>query len=194
VYIILIAFLLMGCAPYKVPTTAVQQNEETPHWLYNIIPRHRCQIKWYDLGHWTTWALLGNDDGGIFGEDDPNPYHPCTPNSCRKALCWCARNPLHNFCYYLIGSAYCQNSELTLVEISRERRAVLTYYPLAWRNFASEDGAGFLVALHGWKPYVSLRLLYTPKYKGDFYFGWRDRGNFGIKFVPWTRTGEKCYP
>lgn len=185
--IVIVLFILNGCAPYKVPTESFKA---VPHPLYKTIPRHRSQIQWYDGLHWTTWALFGNDDGGLFGENHPHPYKPKQEANGFKALQWGFRNPLHNFCHYVIGTAYCQNSEFLLFELSHERIAFLTYKPNATRIYASK-GTGFYAALHGWKPFISLRVRYSESKKGEIYFGWRNRGNFGIKFVPWTRTQKK---
>src|SRR3989344_5914937 len=32
------------------------REEASRHSLYEIIPRHREQIEWYDVPHWTAWA------------------------------------------------------------------------------------------------------------------------------------------
>ena len=45
----------------------------------------------------------------------------------------------------------------------------------------------FYLGLHNGKPLISLRIAYGPKWKSDFYIGWRDKGNFGIKFLPLTK-------
>lgn len=183
--------LLSGCASYKVPTTEVAHPETAQAPIYEIIPRHRSQIEWYDGGHWVTWALLGNDDGGVFGEDNPHPYSPHIPNKGRKAISWGIRNPLHNFCYYVIGSAHRQNSEYTLFELSPEKVGFFKYNPSGYRVFASRKG-GVLLAFHGGKPFISLKIPYTPSFHGEFYLGWRYRGNFGMKFRPWTRTKKSA--
>lgn len=178
---------LWGCAPYKVPTTEVASPATIDAHLYKIIPRHRCQIEWYDFGHWTTWTLFGNDDGGIFGEDDPSPYCPEYPYGGGKAVSWWLRNPLHNFCYYVIGNATRNNSELALLALSPKGIEFFRYTPAGYRVFAHRKG-GLLIALHGGKPLISLKIPYGPAYRGEFYIGWRYRGNFGIKFRPWTRN------
>lgn len=191
--------ILSSCAPYKFSTLEfledppeicseedflLYQNkvDALHHPLYSIIPRHRCQIKWYDVGHWCTWALFGNDDDGIFGEEPSAHYKKDFPVSGCKALVWGLRNPLHNFCFYVIGTAYTCNSCLTLVKLSPEQWSCLTYQSHADTTFASEY-TSFFLALNGWKPFISLRLTYNPCYSSDFYFGWRHRGNFGIKCV-----------
>lgn len=207
--------VLSGCASYKVSTQTFsscaypcdprcedfheipecnleeeigQKNKESAlrHPLYQIIPRHRCQIRWFDLGHWMTWMLFGNDDDGIFGEEPSASYRIDQPNHLGKAISWMIRNPLHNFCFYVIGSAHCRNSELTIIKMTPCQLCFLKYEKEAKTVFAGK-GAGFFLGLHGWKPFVSMRLMYGPDAKSEAYLGWRCRGNFGAKLIPFTR-------
>lgn len=189
------SLILTGCASYRIPTAhfaqhsnrelspVEQENKEIAldHWLYCMVPRHRCQIQWFDVGHWCTWALFGNDDDGIFGEEAG--YRSCRYTNGVKALAWGVRNPLHNFTFYVIGSAYCHNSSLTLLELSPQCFSLLYYTPEEGHTFASRDTSLYL-ALHGWKPFISLRLAYADERSADFYLGWRERGNFGAKCHP----------
>ncbi len=124
---------------------------------------------------------MGNDDDGIFGE--AAGYRPESGPSLGKALCWAGRNPLHNLFFYVVGSAYCQNNALVLCRLSRERCEFMRYYPQAQTVFAG-TGASFYLALHGWKPFISTRLLWTTTKEARFYLGWRERGNLGLTVVP----------
>jgi hypothetical protein len=193
-----IAFFLSGCVPYKIPTTAYYKESYNPyanhqkmealnHWLYEVVPRHRSQIYWYDAGHWLTWALFGNDENGIFGEDQRKDgcYLPMLEIGLKKALRWSLRNPLHNFCFYVIGSAHRTNSEFTILSVNPSEIKSFDYQPCGRTVFSSRNG-GFYLGLHGGKPFVSLRIFYTSRHGGEFYLGWRERGNFGIKFSPWV--------
>lgn len=187
--------LLSGCTSYKIKTESFlcfpsdndpnafeKKRQALEHPLYQIIPRHRCQIKWYDIGHWITWTLFGNDDDGIFGEESTAKYRSHKKPSLSKALAWAARNPLHNFCFYVIGSAYRENSEITLISIAPPRARALTYRRQGHIVFAGKR-TSFFLGLHGGKPFISLRLAYTQTIQSDFYIGWRCRGNFGIKCI-----------
>ncbi|WP_059359722.1 hypothetical protein [Parachlamydia acanthamoebae] len=200
-----ILFLLFeGCASYKIPTSSFlassciyptidntsfpqdatpspQKQAALSHWLYRYIPRHRSQIKPYDVGHWLTWSLFGNDDDGIFGEEETAHYRPEYPISASKALCWSLRNPLHNFCFYVIGSAHRKNSEWTLLKMTKKGISIGDYSEEGKIVFANERSC-FFAGLHGGKPFLSLRLCYFSHYRSDFYIGWRCRGNFGLKF------------
>jgi len=176
---LLLFFLLTGCAAYRVPTCHFEGSEHHP--LYCVIPRHRSQIKWYDAGHWITWGLFGNDDDGIFGEC--TSYRCEQPNDGKKALAWGVRNPLHNFTFYVIGTANQRNSGVTLLQVTPCHVASGCYTPQATTVFPSQSSC-FYLALHGWKPFLSWRLVYHPCYQFDFYLGWRCRGNFGLKFQP----------
>jgi hypothetical protein len=99
---------------------------------------------------------------------------------------WWCRNPLHNFCYYVIGSADRCNSEFDILQIVDNKISGLHYRREGHKVFAGE-GTSFYIALHGGKPFFSLRLCYLRRYKADFYIGWRERGNFGLKFAPFSR-------
>ena len=162
-------------APYAQEPLAAQ------HWLYQTIARHRDQIHWYDMGHWIAWALFGNDDDGIFGE--ANDFLPNWQPGLGKAICWGMRNPLHNFFFYVIGTAHCRNSAFVFCCLSREKCELLQYHPDAHASFVGE-GPSFYLALHGWKPFISMRLLWTRTKESRFYLGWRGRGNFGLTLVP----------
>ncbi len=194
-------FLISGCAPYKISTaqfnrweqcenpSAINQcrdqkeSEAAGHWLYQAIPRHRSQIRWYDLPHWTTWMLFGNDDDGIFGESSPKPYLFSSKNTPLKAAKWWLRNPLHNFTHYTIGSAGSENREFTLINLNSKGLTTFRTETGAKHNFGS-DGTSFYAGLHGGKPYLSLRIVYPWKRKTECYLGWRKGGAFGLKFLP----------
>ncbi len=194
-----------SCASYKYPTQCyyVQaqislseeesvlyhdyQDKALCHWLYNFVPRHRTQIRSYDLGHWLAWAFWGNDDQGVFSEAHLPLFNPCQDIGVKKALAWMLRNPLHNFCYYVIGSAHVQNDEFTVLKINWKEVTCFQYCPVAHTVFAGRY-TSFYFGFHNWKPLVSLRISYGLKWKSDFYIGWRDRGNFGLKFLPLTKN------
>lgn len=192
-YFLVLCFACTGCFPYKIATCDLPiscithpEDEENrqkaqEHWLYRCIPRHRCQLYWYDVGHWVAWALFGNDDDGIFGEEVRYKVERISDTG--KALCWGVRNPLHNFCFYVIGSAERCNSELTFIQLAPGNSKCFHYEPVGQTNFPSKSSC-FYAGLHGWKPYIALRLAYPQGYGTDFYLGWRCRGNFGIKFIP----------
>jgi hypothetical protein len=215
VILLILSLLVAGCAPYRVntlnfsyqesyeayviecPSTTIDENgfyenryQALSHWLYQFIPRHRCQIQWFDIGHWITWTLFGNDDDGVFG---PYNYRPHQRNNLAKALAWTARNPLHNFCFYVIGSAHRPNSEIDLLKVGNRRISMLHYKPQGNTVFASECSSLYL-ALHGGKPFISFRLMYLSTRRLDFYLGWRDRGNFGMKLLPAVKykNVDKC--
>lgn len=180
---------LTGCASYKVPTQSIAKD---PHWLYSFVPRHQSQIEWYDVGHWTTWALFGNDDDGLFGEEPTAHFHPDEQPNIIKAAKWFARNPCHNLCFYVLGSADRDNSAFTLLSVDAHHFEAFCYHRLAKKNFGGE-GTSFLAAFHGGKPYVSLRIIWPKNKRTDLYLGWRNRGNLGAKCVL-LGNQKKCYP
>lgn len=193
----MICLFLVSCGCYKVPTTAFIEESSSPqnvialnHWLYDYIPRHRCQIKWFDLGHWTTWMLFGNDDEGVFGEGAHTPYRPNMMPSFTKATLWTCRNPFHNFCHYVIGSANRQNSEFDILSLSKSHVRCFCYRPIGYQNFPSQESC-FYLALHGGKPFISFRIKHSSYRKTEFYFGWRYNGGFGCRFHPFKEIREK---
>jgi hypothetical protein len=187
-YAIFIFFLFSGCASYRVPTEELAKNDlecrTSKNFLYKVVPRHPCQICPLDIFHTTTWVLFGNNDDGLFGEGAN--FCPQQPPTFSKALRWWCRNPVHNFCFYVIGSADRVNSEFDILQIVDNKISGLHYRSVGYKTFASE-GTSLYIALHGGKPFISLRLRYHPRYRADFYIGWRERGNFGIKFAPICR-------
>jgi len=185
-------FLLIttACAPYKKEASecllrplSERETVALEHPLYTFIPRHSGQIYFFDIGHWTTWALLGDDDSGLFGESLRMGYHTDEPISARLALSWHVRNPWHNLFFYVIGQAYMDNNEITLLGVSKEHSELCTYRE---KGKAYSKNSHFFLGFHGYKPFFSLRLNYAGKYQSDFYLGWRERGNFGFKFIPIT--------
>ena len=156
------------------------------HWLYRYVPRHRCQIPWWDLPSWALWALVGNDDDGLFGEEPTASFLPEQEPSFGKALQWAWRNPLHNFCFYVIGSADRRNDEWTLVRLTPDYKEVGVYRPRSTTVFPSSESC-FYFAFHGGKPFVSWRIVWNRCYESRFYWGWRCKGNFGFRWNPWSQ-------
>ncbi len=197
-------FLCHGCAAHKqtIEVTKAQEgilieSEEGPlvqkareHWLYRVVPRGRDHLAWYDP-RWATWALFGNDDDGIFGEEISAVYSTSRKIGVTRASAWQVRNPLHNFCFYVIGSADKVNDEITFLSLSRKGARSFQRDPVAKTVFADE-GTSFFFGLHRWKPFISLRLVYGSR-RFDAYLGWRERGNFGIKCIPCKRHRKKVY-
>ena len=188
---ILLLIAHTGCATYKKPAEkclkgqiSEREKKACHHPLYTIIPRHSDQIRWFDMGHWCSWALFGNDDDGIFGEGQNAQYCNQMPISTSLAMRWFVRNPFHNFTYYVIGSAYTTNSEMTLLSFSENGTLALSYEEQGKTVFAGKNGSSLYLGLHGWKPFFSFRLCYPNNRRSEFWFGWRERGNFGLKLIP----------
>lgn len=193
-FLLLLTCSLFGCAHYKIPTsTFPRQNESSQHWLYTVVPRHRTQIQWYDFGHWCTWAILGNDDDGIFGEAKKSNYGYNKPIGVLRAIKWTARNPFHNFCFYVIGDAYRQNDEYVIAKFSPEGTEAFRHYEKAKTVFCSKNSS-FFFCFHGCKPFISFRVRINKEKTCEFYLGWRERGNFGVKFAPYTNAKKDSSP
>ena len=118
-------------------------------------PRRHISTPW--LLRWLRilWALFGNEDDGIYGDEkwragrNPSPW---------LAIAWWFRNPFHNLFFYVIGVA------------DRPR----TFY--STREWGS-PGWTFHVLRCGWLwlPFISHRG------RVNFYAGWRPYGAFGFK-------------
>jgi len=95
--------------------------------------------------------------------DDPAPPAWYRPGEGGREFKWAMRNPFHNFTFYVIGIA----------DKHHERSG---RYPRGHRN--PNGGWHFSAARHRfiWLPFVAYN---RPKF--DSYFGWRPRGNFGVK-------------
>lgn len=195
-----------SCAPYKVSTeTLVKRSlERNPEasvcdeeqrlaarsGLYNIIPRHRSQIRWYDVGHWFSWMVLGNDDDGIFGEASHKQHPQKGFISTERAIRWTLRNPFHNFCHYVVGQRRNTRSEFVLLSLSRRQFTLLKPYEVSPGVFPDQDSC-FHIAFHGIFPFVGLRLKLSERRQSDFYIGWREKGNFGVKCQPLKRVNKE---
>jgi hypothetical protein len=196
---------LPGCLPYRHSTpwlvAQLDPGTEDPqllarrqcaaeHWLYRIVPRHHCQLYPFDLGHWLSWALFGNEDDGIFGEEASACYRCDEPVRTGLALSWFGRNPLHNLFFYVLGTAGrpC-HSEFILLQLAAGQSCMFRYHPCATTVFAG-SGSSLFLALHGGLPFFSLCIDYGRQFQ--FYIGWRERGNFGIKLIPAKRRESPC--
>ena len=95
--------------------------------------------------------------------DDPVPPEWYLPDDSHRVAKWRFRNPFHNFDFYVIGIAD--------KKFTRSGR-----YP---EKISNPNG--------GWNFAVSRRKIFLLPFvsyqhgKFEFYLGWRERGNFGIK-------------
>jgi hypothetical protein len=107
--------------------------------------------------------------------DDPVPPAWYRPDSKHRDFLWHLRNPLHNFDHYVIGV-----SDKTFVRYSK--------YPES--NSKQGGGWDFAVAR---RKLVVLPFLSYQHGRFNFYFGWRERGDFGIK-LNFSKPPEKIPP
>lgn len=197
-----LALLATSCASYKVPTTSFAQTrsgENAAHYnaveqralehpLYLAIPRHRSQVRWYDMPHWMHWGLLGNDDDGIFGEGQRVPYS--TNINAGTFVRWSTRNSLHNFCFYVVGSAqWRRHYHAVLFSIADGR---VRAFSRGEKGVFDSDNS-FKIAFNDFKPFIAFQFAHFKNRRFQFYVGWRDRGNLGFKLRPWAkgRSREK---
>jgi hypothetical protein len=130
-------------------------------------------IHWYDKINPVWW--VGNNEE----PDPPAWYEPGNP--CRR-IYWRLRNPFTNFSYYVIGVA------------DRDARRS-GWYP---KN-VSNPNRGWNFAVTGVTK-LNIPLLWFVDYRSkgghfEFYAGWRERGNFGLKAahssIPWDPPAKR---
>ena len=95
--------------------------------------------------------------------DNPVPPDWYRPNDKHRKFKWSFRNPLHNFHFYVAGVA---------------DKKFYRSGKFPEENANPHGGWDFEAARYKliWLPFISYH-----REKFDFYFGWRNHGNFGIK-------------
>jgi hypothetical protein len=110
--------------------------------------------------------------------DEPTPPDWYLPHGRHRKLKWSFRNPMHNFNFYVIG-------------VADEKFTRSGRFPK--QNSDPRGGWDFEAARYKfiWLPFVA---YHRPKF--DFYFGWRNHGNFGIKINinPKKKFGSQTPP
>ncbi|VVB80153.1 Uncharacterised protein [uncultured archaeon] len=189
-----------GCASYKVSTpdyirpdfqeylTDYQndslRDKAKEHFLYRVVPLSSEQIKPYDVGHWITWNLFGNENNGIFGEDCKKPYS--SNINTWTFLRWQARNPASNLCKYTLGK---RTEERNGFAILRANDKFLVLHKDKDPCIFSSTKASFNLSLNHCKPFLAFKFPVFPNRRFDFYFGWRPDNTFGMKLRPFTDDG-----
>lgn len=118
-------------------------------------PRRYISTPW--LLRWLRplWAIFGNDDDGLYGDDR---WRAGRAKTLKLAVLWWFRNPFHNLFFYVIGVA------------DRHR----TFY--STREWGSPGWTLHVLRCDWlWLPFIS----YRGRIK--FYIGWRPYGAFGTK-------------
>jgi hypothetical protein len=110
--------------------------------------------------------------------NDPVPPEWYRPHDRHRNLKWSFRNPMHNFNFYVIG-------------VADKKFARSGRFPE--KNSDPRGGWDFEAARYKfiWLPFIS---YHRPKF--DFYFGWRNHGNFGVKINvnPNKKTEKEARP
>lgn len=139
-------------APMKRPPAAT--NSARWHTITVTPPADLPKIHFYDKLNPVWW--FGNID-------DPVPPAWYRPHSKHRTFLWHLRNPFHNFDHYVIGIAD--------KKFKRSGR-----WPK--RNSNPNGGWDFEAA----RRKLVLLPFFSYEHGGfNFYFGWRERGDFGVK-------------
>jgi hypothetical protein len=150
-------------------TTPMSHTNETSraHWKTITIkpPARAPKIHFYQKLN-PVWWLKNNDD--------PKPPAWYRPDEKHRRLKWGFRNPFHNFDFYVIG-------------VADKKFARSGKFPAL--NSDPRGGWDFEASRYKfiWLPFIS---YHRPQF--DFYFGWRNRGNFGIKINANPKKAEKA--
>lgn len=95
--------------------------------------------------------------------DDPVPPDWYRPNNRTRTFLWHCRNPFHNLFFYVIG-------------IADKEFEIIGKYP--GRISDPNGGWNWTVCRYKW---LRLPLVSYQRGSFNFYLGWRNRGNFGMK-------------
>jgi hypothetical protein len=132
---------------------------------------HRVRMDVYDLPR-PHWHQKINPAWWFKNSADPLPPDWYRPGKRTRKMTWYVRNPFHNFDYYVIGVA-----DHKTVRCGR--------YPE--NNMNPNGGWNFAATA-----YKRLRLPFVS-YEGRrirFYLGWRESGDFGLKFNIKKKRGK----
>ncbi len=139
-------------APAVAPTNSPTQDG---HWhIVNVVPPDHPKIRTIQKFNPLWWFK---------NADDPKPPADYQPTNPHRNLNWSVRNLLHNFTFYVIGVAD--------KKVTRAGR-----YPKAVMN----PRGAFNLAVTFYGP-LPLPFFSYHRRHFNFYLGWRERGNFGIK-------------
>jgi hypothetical protein len=187
---VLVLFLLCGCvAGEPVMPEEIQAVRETASEspIYRFVPRYREEIAWYDVPRWITWAMFGNEKDGIFGEDANPPYSKSADFG--TFVSWTVRNPMSNFCFYVIGSADWKTHHSYSL-IRGDESGAHFFGPDRKPAVFGKGSTAFNFAFNDYKPFLSLKFPLSNHHQSDFYFGWRPDGSFGIKLRPYVKRDK----
>ena len=138
------------------PATPMRPATNQPAWhgVRLAPPVGLPAIRWRDRLNPVWW---------LQNADDPVPPPWYRPGEKSRAWKWRFRNPLHNFDYYVVGVA---------------DREIVRYGRDPEKNFNPRGGWELAVAR---RKLLLLPFISYHRRHCVFYFGWRERGNFGAE-------------
>jgi len=172
-WLVLASVSLWGCRTLPSPGAVTSSGEATTHaasssnhppTVVTNIPSRPLRLG--ACGKFNPVWWFGN-------ADDPVAPESYRPGKCCRNAYWRLRNPCHNFTFYVMGVA-----DKPFTRVGR----------FAQENFHPNRGWNWAGCR-----YKCLRLPFLSYRRGvfKFYCGWRERGNFGMKF---SFAGEKKLP
>lgn len=155
--------LLAGCAVIPGSTYVPPERRAASRHVAYFEPRHPDKSTSYVLG-----VPKANPQWWIENTDDPPPeWWKPNEDPATRYRTWLMRNPFHNFTHYVIGVAdrptrrYGLNAHSIWNDRGPVNLAVTQSGPLLW------------LPMFSWRGWLS-----------EGYFGWREKGNFGISVRP----------
>ena len=145
---------LLVCTEMGCSTTKQRSNAADWHSVTMTPTTNSPCIHWYNKINPVWW--FGN-------QKEPLPPAWYEPNNPSRNMMWYFRNPLSNFCDYTIGVA--------------DKQTVRTgKYPESVGN----PYGGWNFAITRWN-FLFFPFIDYKNSRMEFYLGWREKGNFGIK-------------
>ncbi len=126
----------------------------------------------------------------MFNEDQTNgvPKTVCFKDAAK----WYARNPLHNFTFYTLGTVgNPEHLNLTLFAADNDGVRALK---LNGESYVFKERWSFQIAINDGFPFIAWKIPYRffggTKRQFDGYFGRRPSGSIGAKFRPAVKFAE----
>jgi hypothetical protein len=157
--------LFILCAHPRVVVAAAEKSSS------NSPPVHAVVYVPHEFNRFSTCQKL-NPVWWFANADDPVPPKTYRPGKRGRKFMWYLRNPFHNFTFYVIGIA-----DKPFLRTGRYANRVAN--PNGGWNWAMSRYQWL------WLPFVDYH-----RNRFEFYLGWRDGGNFGIKL----NFGQKKKP
>jgi hypothetical protein len=152
--------LLCGCKTVSIPSSQKNNSTNATVVVTNTSPAKAVKV--FSKLKPTTCQKL-NPFFWFGNIDDPVPPDWYRPKSKMRNYLWNCRNPFHNLFFYVIG-------------IADKEFEIVGRFPGKISN--PNGGWNWTVCKYKW---LRLPMISYKRGNFNFYLGWRNRGNFGMK-------------